>query len=89
MDRISHVAPVQEVCQTLWRPTSPLQHPTRRLQLWPHALHKVAPCMLRLLGFDTLGLRLRRQRGNLPSKILPRAWRALEMDSPTKTNFQG
>ena len=28
MDGISEVAPVLEVCWTLWRPTPPLQHPT-------------------------------------------------------------
>ena len=31
----------------------------------------------------------RRQRTSLPSKIIPQAWRALEMDSSSKTSFQG
>ena len=43
MNRIAEVARVQEVCRTLWRPTPPLQHPTRRLQLWPRALRKSGP----------------------------------------------
>ena len=70
-------------------PTRPLQHHTRPLQRWPRALRKVALWMLGLLDLDTLRPGLQRQRASLPSKIIPRACLALEMDSPSKPIFQG
>ena len=89
IDRISEVAPVQEVCRTLWRPTPPLQYPTRPLQLWPHALREAALWMLGLLNMDPLGLGLRRQRASLPSKIIPRAWEALAIGGLSKKKILG
>ena len=62
---------------------------TRPPQLWPRALREAALSMLRLLDLNTLGLGLGRQRTSLPTKIIPRAWRALEMGSPSKTCFSG
>ena len=89
MDKISEAALVQEVCSTRWRPTTPLQHPTRSPQVWPRALRKAALGMLRLLDLDTLGLGLRRQQASLRSKIIRRAWQALATGSPSRTFFQG
>ena len=42
-----------------------------------------------LLDMDTLGLGLPRQRASLPSKIIPRAWEALEIGGLSKSFFQG
>ena len=42
-----------------------------------------------MLNLDTLGLGWRHQRASLPSKIIPRAWRALEMGNPSNFVFQG
>ena len=67
MDKVPEVAPVQEVCRTLWCPTPSQEHLTRPLQPWPPALRKAALWMPGLLDMDTLGLGLRRQRASLPS----------------------
>ena len=56
MNGISEVAPVQEVYWTRWRPTPPLQHPTGSLQLWPHPLFVLAPCVPRLFRVLPLSL---------------------------------
>ena len=61
MDKISEVAPVQEVRRTRWRPTPPLQPSTTPLWHWPRSLRKAALWMLRLLDLDTLELGLRPQ----------------------------
>ena len=83
------MAPVQEVRRTLRRLTPPLQYPTRPVQLWPRALREAALWMPGLLDMDTLGLGLPRQRASLPSKIIPRAWEALEIGGLSKRFIQG
>ena len=80
---------MQEVRRTLRRLTPPLQYPTRPVQLWPRALREAALWMPGLLDMDTLGLGLPRQRASLPSKIIPRAWEALEIGGLSKRFIQG
>ena len=61
----------------LLRPT-PLQQPTRPLQLWPHALRVATPWSLGLLDSDTL--EMRRQLARLPSKIFYLDYGGIRMD---------
>ena len=62
----------------LLRPT-PLQQPTRPLQLWPRALRVGTPWSLGLLDSDTL--ELRRQLARLASKTFYLDYEGLRMES--------
>ena len=69
---------MQEYSRTLLRPT-PLQQPTRPLQLWPRALCVTTPWSLGLLDSDSL--ELRRQLARLASaKIFYLDYGGLRMD---------
>ena len=93
---------MQEYSKTLLR-SAPLQRLTEPLQLCRRALFVSArplpvsarpllvpaPSMPDVPRFLSVSSVLLCQRSSLPSKVIPRAWRALETDSPSKNIFPG